>query len=208
MTGYFSLWRKQNKKVWHKIFITFLMYMEFSLSYRNKLNQTAAVTARTVVSWRGVTRFKPKECERVVGKKQESLILLVILYLIQSLVEKWQCGYAAEHVYHILINLNLVYIGLVIWSMKKIFTHSSVKQIVCSVVCLFLWLMFFSKSRSKLSQVIPYLAPMSISGCDIPFSQSACAACCSVSCAELEKSAPSCQLVLPTNLLFLSFTLG
>ena len=27
-------------------------------------------------------------------------------------------------------------------------------------------------TRSKLSQVIPYLAPMSISGCDIPFSQS------------------------------------
>ena len=26
-------------------------------------------------------------------------------------------------------------------------------------------------TRSKLSQVIPYLAPMSISGCDIPFSQ-------------------------------------
>ena len=28
-------------------------------------------------------------------------------------------------------------------------------------------------TRSKLSQVIPNLAPMSISGCDIPFSQSA-----------------------------------
>ena len=27
-------------------------------------------------------------------------------------------------------------------------------------------------TRSKLSQVIPNLAPMSISGCDIPFSQS------------------------------------
>ena len=28
------------------------------------------------------------------------------------------------------------------------------------------------RTRSKLSQVIPNLAPMSISGCDIPFSQS------------------------------------
>ena len=82
-------------------------------------------------------------------------------------------------------------------------------------------------TRSKLSQVIPNLAPMSISGCDIPFSQSVrnpgfyldetlsmihilntCAASCSVSCAELEKSAPSCQLMLPTNLLFLSLSLG
>ena len=78
-------------------------------------------------------------------------------------------------------------------------------------------------TMSKLRQVIPNLAPMSISGCDIPFSQSVrnlvfyldewmhilntCAAFCSVSCAELEKSAPSCQLMLPTNLLFLSFSL-
>ena len=61
-------------------------------------------------------------------------------------------------------------------------------------------------TRSKLSQVIPNLTPMSISGCDIPFCQSArnlgfyldetlsmdahintCAAFCSVSCTELEK---------------------
>ena len=35
-----------------------------------------------------------------------------------------------------------------------------------------------------------------------------CAAFCSVSWAELEKSTPSCQLMLPTNLLFLSFSLG
>ena len=34
-----------------------------------------------------------------------------------------------------------------------------------------------------------------------------CAPFCSVSCAELEKSAPSCLLMLPTNLLFLSFSL-
>ena len=81
-------------------------------------------------------------------------------------------------------------------------------------------------TRSKLSQVIAKLAAMSISG--IPFSQSVrnlsfysdeklfmdahikytCAASCSVSCAELEKSAPSCQLMLPTKLLFLSFSLG
>ena len=84
-------------------------------------------------------------------------------------------------------------------------------------------------TRSKLSQVIPHLAPVAISGCDIQFSQSArnlsfyldetlsmygmhilntCAAFCSVSCAELEKSAPSCQLMLPTKLLFLSICLG
>ena len=82
-------------------------------------------------------------------------------------------------------------------------------------------------TRSKLSQIIPNLAPVSISGCDIPFSQSVrnlgfyldercpwmhilstCAAFCSVSCAEWEKSAPPCQLMLPTNLLFLSFSLG
>ena len=69
-------------------------------------------------------------------------------------------------------------------------------------------------TRPKLSQVIPNLAPMSISGCDIPFSQSVrnlgfyLDEFCSVSCAELEKSAPSCQLMLPTNLLFLSFSLG
>ena len=66
-------------------------------------------------------------------------------------------------------------------------------------------------TRSKLSQVIPYLASMSISGCDIPFSQSVrnlgfyldetlsmmhilntCVAFCYVSCTELEKPAPSC----------------
>ena len=36
-----------------------------------------------------------------------------------------------------------------------------------------------------------------------------CTAFCSVSCSELEKiSAPSCPLMLPTNLLFLSFFLG
>ena len=70
-------------------------------------------------------------------------------------------------------------------------------------------------TRSKLSQVIPNLCPMSISGCDIPFSQSVrnLGFCldetyCSVSCAELEKSAPSCQLMMPANLLFLSFSLG
>ena len=82
-------------------------------------------------------------------------------------------------------------------------------------------------TRSKVSQVIPNLAPMSISGCDIPFSQSVrnlgfyldetlsmdahikyLCAFCSVSCAELEKSTPFCQLMLPTNLLFLSFSLG
>ena len=34
-----------------------------------------------------------------------------------------------------------------------------------------------------------------------------CAAFCSVKCTELEKSAPSCPLMLPTNLLFLSFSL-
>ena len=74
-------------------------------------------------------------------------------------------------------------------------------------------------TRSKLSQVIPNLAPMSISGCDMPFSQSVrnlgfyldetlsmnahikyLCRICSVSCAELEKSAPSCQLMLPTKL--------
>ena len=30
-----------------------------------------------------------------------------------------------------------------------------------------------------------------------------CAAYCSISCAELEKSAPSCKLMLSTNLLFM-----
>ena len=79
-------------------------------------------------------------------------------------------------------------------------------------------------TRSKLSQVIPNLTPFSISGCDIPFSQSVrnlsfyldetlsmdahIKYFCSVSCAELEKSTPFLQLMLPTNLLFLSFSLG
>ena len=35
-----------------------------------------------------------------------------------------------------------------------------------------------------------------------------CAAFCFVSCTEWEKSAPSCPLILPTNLLFLSLSLG
>ena len=65
-------------------------------------------------------------------------------------------------------------------------------------------------SRSKLSQVIPNLAPMSISGCDIPFSQSVrnlgfyLDETLSMFCQlrRIGKSAPSCQL------LFLSFSLG
>ena len=76
--------------------------------------------------------------------------------------------------------------------------------------------------RSKLSQVIPNLDPMSISGCDIPFSQSVrnlgfyldetlsmdahikyLGRILFCQLAELETSAPSCQLMLPTNLLFL-----
>ena len=82
-------------------------------------------------------------------------------------------------------------------------------------------------TRSKLSPVIPNLAPMSISGCDIPFYQSLrnlgfyldetlsmdahikylCRILLSVA-QNWKKSAPSCQLMLPTNLLFLSFCLG
>ena len=81
---------------------------------------------------------------------------------------------------------------------------------------------------SKLSQVIPNLAPMSISGCDIPFSQSVrnlgfyldetlsmdahIIYLCRILFCQLrrigKKSAPSCQLMLPTNLLFLSFSIG
>ena len=83
-------------------------------------------------------------------------------------------------------------------------------------------------TKSKLSQVIPNLAPMSISGCDIPFSQSArnlgfyldetlsmdahikylCRILFCQLRGKLEKSIPPCQLMLPTNLLFLSFFLG
>ena len=82
-------------------------------------------------------------------------------------------------------------------------------------------------TRLKLSQVIPYLAFMSISGCDIPFSQSVrnlgfyldetlsmdahIKYLCRILFCQLSrigKSAPSCQLMLPTNLLFLSFSLG
>ena len=82
-------------------------------------------------------------------------------------------------------------------------------------------------TRSRLSQVIPSLAPMSISGCDIPFSQSVknlgfyldetlpmkayIKYLCRILFCQLRrtgKSAPSCQLMLPTNLLFLSFSLG
>ena len=83
-------------------------------------------------------------------------------------------------------------------------------------------------TRSKLSQVIPNLAPMSISGCDIPLSQSVrnfrfyldemlsmdahIKYLCRILFCQLhrngKKSAPSCQLMLPTNLLFLSFCLG
>ena len=83
-------------------------------------------------------------------------------------------------------------------------------------------------TRSKLSQVIPNLAPMSISGCDIQFSQSVrnlafyldemlsidahIKYLCRILFRNLrrigKKSAPSFQLMLPTNLLFLSFSLG
>ena len=83
-------------------------------------------------------------------------------------------------------------------------------------------------TRSKLSQVTPNLAPMSISGCDIPFSQSVrnlgfyldetlsmdahIKYLCRILFCQLrrigKKSAPPCQLMLPTNLLFLSFSLG
>ena len=82
-------------------------------------------------------------------------------------------------------------------------------------------------TRSKISQVIPNLAPMSISGCDIPFSQSvrnlgfyldealSMDAHIKYLIRNLfcqlrrigKKSDPSCQLMLPTNLLFLSFSL-
>ena len=83
-------------------------------------------------------------------------------------------------------------------------------------------------TRSKLSQVIPNLASMSISGCDLPFSQSVrnlgfyldetlsmdslINYLCRILFCPLrrigKKSVPSCQLMLPTNLLFLSFSLG
>ena len=83
-------------------------------------------------------------------------------------------------------------------------------------------------TRSKLSQVIPNFAPMSISDCDISFSQSVRNLgfyldetlsmdahikylCCILFCQLRrigKKSTPSCQLMLPTNLLFLSFSLG
>ena len=84
-------------------------------------------------------------------------------------------------------------------------------------------------TRSKLSQVIPNLAPMSISGCDIYHSLSLLETLvfyldetlsmdahikylCRILFCQLrrigKKSAPSCQLMLPTNLLFLSFSLG
>ena len=82
-------------------------------------------------------------------------------------------------------------------------------------------------TRSKLSQVIPNLASMSISGCDIPFSQSVrnlgvyldetlsmdvhIKYLCHILFCQLRrigKSAPSCPLMLPTNLMFLSFSLG
>ena len=75
------------------------------------------------------------------------------------------------------------------------------------------------RTRSKLGQVIPNLAPMSISGCDIPFSQSVrnlgfyldetlsmdahIKYLCRILFCQLrrigKKSAPSCQLMLPTN---------
>ena len=79
-------------------------------------------------------------------------------------------------------------------------------------------------TRSKLSQVIPNLTPMSISGCDIPFSQSVrnlgfyldetlsvdahIKYLCRILFCQLEKPAPPCPLMLPTNLMFLSFSLG
>ena len=81
-------------------------------------------------------------------------------------------------------------------------------------------------NRSKSSQVIPNRL-MSISGFDIPFSQSVrnlgfyldetlsmdahVKYLCRILFCQLPrigKSAPSCQLMLPTNLLFLSFSLG
>ena len=82
-------------------------------------------------------------------------------------------------------------------------------------------------TRSKLSQVIPNLAPIPISGCDIPFSQSVrnlgfyldetlsmdahIKYLCRILFCQMrrtgKKLAPSCQLMLPTNLLFLSFSL-
>ena len=82
-------------------------------------------------------------------------------------------------------------------------------------------------TRSKLSQIIPNLTPMPISGCDIPFSQSVrnlgfylditlsmdahIKYLCRILFYQLRrigKSASSCPLILPTNLLFLSFSLG
>ena len=84
-------------------------------------------------------------------------------------------------------------------------------------------------TRSKLSQVIPDLSPVSISGCDIPFSQSVrnrgfcldetlsidahikylCRILfCHLRRISKKKSASSCPLMLPTNLLVLSFSVG
>ena len=83
-------------------------------------------------------------------------------------------------------------------------------------------------TRSKLSQVIPNFSPMFISGCDIPFSQSVrnlgfyldetlsmdahIKYLCRILSCQLrrigKKSASYCPLILPTNLLFLSFSLG
>ena len=60
-------------------------------------------------------------------------------------------------------------------------------------------------TRSKLSQVIPNLAPMSISGCDIPFSQSV-----RKLGFYLDKTLSMDAHIkyLSTYLLFLSFSLG
>ena len=82
-------------------------------------------------------------------------------------------------------------------------------------------------TRSKLSQVIPNLTPMFVSGCDIPLSRSVRNLgfyleetlsmdahikylCCILFCQlrVIGRSTPSCQLMLPTNLLLLSFSLG
>ena len=82
-------------------------------------------------------------------------------------------------------------------------------------------------TRSKLRQVIPHLSPVAISGCDIPFSQSvrnlgfyldetlSMDAHIKYLCHSLfgqlrriGKIRSFCQLMLPTNLLFLSFSLG
>ena len=82
-------------------------------------------------------------------------------------------------------------------------------------------------TRSKLCHVIPNPAPMSISGCDMPFSQSVrnfgfhlyetlsmdahINYVCRILFCQLrrtgKKSAPSCQLLLPRNLLFRSHSL-